>query len=157
MGTLIQIADLHHLREKANQEHKTIALANGCFDLLHIGHINYLKEAKALADILVVALNSDTSVRDLKGDKNLIFPERERAQLLCALIYVDYVIIFDELNVMNVLQTLKPEFHCKGTDYSAESVPEKAISDKLNIHTMIVGGPKLHSSTELKNKIKIKT
>lgn len=154
MGTLIQIADLPHLRKKANQEQRTIALANGCFDLLHIGHLNYLKDAKALADILVVALNSDASVHNLKEKKKLVFPENERAQLLCALIYVDYVIIFDELNVKNILKALKPDFHCKGTDYSIESVPEKTVSDKLNIQTRIVGGPKLHSSSELKRKIK---
>jgi len=150
MGTLIQIADLPVLRQKAYQEHKTISLANGCFDLLHSGHVNYLRDSKALADILVVALNSDASVHNLKGTKRLMFPEHERAQIVCALIYVDYVILFDELDVIAILKMLQPDFHCKGSDYTLESVPEKAISDQLNIQTRIVGGPKLYSSTELK-------
>jgi D-glycero-beta-D-manno-heptose 1-phosphate adenylyltransferase len=156
MGTLIQIIDLPALRKKAYQDHKTIALANGCFDLIHIGHINYLKETKTIADIVVVALNSDESVVKLKGSNRLIFPQDQRAQILCAINYVDYVIIFDEPDVTAILKALKPDFHCKGSDYTVENVPEKTLSDQLNIQTKIVGGPKLYSSTELINTIRTK-
>jgi rfaE bifunctional protein nucleotidyltransferase chain/domain len=140
---------LRKLREKCNAENKKIVLANGCFDLLHIGHINYLREAKQLGDILVVALNSDKSVRKIKGKGRPIMPQNERAELLCSLKYVDYVVIFDEDNVIPILKELRPDFHCKGSDYTVQSIPEKSFSDANNIKSVIVGGDKIQSSSNI--------
>jgi rfaE bifunctional protein nucleotidyltransferase chain/domain len=156
MGALIQINELDNLRTHCNQQNKTIALANGCFDIIHIGHVRYLKEAKELADILVVAINSDESVKKIKGNNRPLFPEKERAELLCAIRYVDYVVIFHEMTVEIILRTLRPDFHCKGSEYTEDSVPEKAISDEMHIKTCIVGGPKIHSSSALIQKIEKK-
>ncbi|OGF62357.1 MAG: hypothetical protein A2Y62_17045 [Candidatus Fischerbacteria bacterium RBG_13_37_8] len=156
MGALIQINNLSKLRNHCYKENKTITLANGCFDIIHIGHVRYLKEAKELADILVVAINSDESVKKIKGKDRPLFPEKERAELLCAIKYVDYVVIFNETTVETVLRTLRPDYHCKGSEYTEDSVPEKAISDEMNIKTRIVGGPKIHSSSALIQQIEKK-
>jgi len=108
----------------ANQK---VVMANGCFDLLHVGHIRYLAEAKKLGDCLVVAINSDESMRQLKGKGRPILPEKERAKLIAALSCVDYVVIFNELSPSRILETLKPAIHAKGTDYTEASVPERVI------------------------------
>jgi D-glycero-beta-D-manno-heptose 1-phosphate adenylyltransferase len=126
-----------------------IVLANGCFDILHVGHIRYLAGAKAEGDILVVAINSDNSVRKLKGEGRPILPERERAELVAALESVDYVTIFDESNVEPLLEALRPNVHAKGTDYTAETVPERAFADRLGIRVAIVGDAKNHSTRDL--------
>ncbi len=153
MSIIIDKNQLKTIREKCNIENKKIALANGCFDILHIGHINYLREAKKIADVLVVALNSDKSVKKIKGEGRPIMSQEERAELLSAIKYIDYIIIFDEENVIPILQELSPDFHCKGSDYSEESVPEKTFSDANNIRTIIVGGPKIESSSNIIQKI----
>jgi rfaE bifunctional protein nucleotidyltransferase chain/domain len=133
---------------------KSIVLANGCFDTLHVGHVRYLSGAKLEGDILVVAINSDSSVRPLKGPGRPILGEHARAQLVAALRVVDYVVIFPEPNVENLLLELRPDVHGKGTDYTAESVPERAIADRLGIRVAIVGDPKDHSTRALLEAIR---
>ena len=125
---------------------RAVVLANGCFDTLHVGHIRYLEGARREGDILVVAVNSDTSVCGLKGPGRPILPEAARAALVAALRAVDYVVIFSEPNVDQLLQDLHPDVHAKGTDYTADTVPERAISARLGIRVAIVGDPKDHST-----------
>lgn len=126
-----------------------IVLANGCFDLLHVGHTRYLAGAKAEGDILVVAINSDGGVRALKGEGRPVLPELDRAELVAALESVDYAIIFDEPNVEPLLEALRPNVHAKGTDYTLETVPERAVADRLGIRVAIVGDAKSHSTRDL--------
>ena len=141
------VQDLAHQLGKAPRER--LVLANGCFDLLHVGHVRYLRAARALGETLVVALNGDASVRALKGEGRPRVPAVERAELLVALRCVDYVVRFDELDVSRVLEVLRPAVHAKGTDYSVEGVPEYALAQRLGIETVIVGDPKDHSSSAL--------
>jgi rfaE bifunctional protein nucleotidyltransferase chain/domain len=126
-----------------------IVLANGCFDTLHVGHIRYLEGARREGDILVVGVNADSSVCALKGPGRPILGEQARAQLVAALRAVDYVVLFDEPNVEALLETLRPDVHAKGTDYTAETVPERATAARLGIRVAIVGDPKDHSTREL--------
>ena len=128
---------------------RTIAFANGCFDILHVGHIRYLESAAREADVLVVALNDDDSVRQLKGEGRPILPASDRAELVAALRCVDYVVIFDDPNVERLLMLLKPDVHCKGTDYTIDSVPERAVVQAYGGRTAIVGDPKSHATREL--------
>ena len=123
-----------------------IVLANGCFDTLHVGHIRYLQGASAEGDVLIVAVNSDSSVCALKGPGRPILPEQARAALVGALRSVDYVVLFSEPNVESLLQELRPDVHAKGTDYTSDSVPERATSARLGIRVAIVGDPKDHST-----------
>jgi rfaE bifunctional protein nucleotidyltransferase chain/domain len=127
---------------------KKVALANGCFDTLHVGHTRYLEGARREGDVLVVAVNSDSSVSALKGAGRPILPEAARAALVAALRAVDYVVSFSESNVEALLNELRPDVHAKGTDYTAETVPERATSDRLGIRVAIVGDPKDHSTRE---------
>ena len=126
-----------------------IVLANGCFDILHVGHTRYLNGARAEGDVLVVAINSDDGVRKLKGAGRPVLPELERAEIVAGLESVDYVIIFGEPNVEPLLEALRPNVHAKGTDYTAETVPERAVADRLGIRVAIVGDPKNHSTRDL--------
>jgi rfaE bifunctional protein nucleotidyltransferase chain/domain len=126
-----------------------IVLANGCFDLFHVGHIRYLAGAKSLGDILIVGINSDAQVRKLKGEKRPFMPERERAEIVSAFKFVDLVTIFDEPTVAELIRAVRPDFHAKGTDYTPESVPEREIVKEYGGKTAIVGDPKDHSSTDL--------
>ena len=130
-----------------------IVLANGCFDLFHVGHIRYLAGAKKLGDILIVGINSDEQVRKLKGENRPFMPETERAEMISALRFVDYVTIFDEPTVEELIRIVRPDFHAKGTDYTTETVPEKEIVKECGGQTAIVGDPKDHSSTELIKKV----
>ena len=125
---------------------RKVVLANGCFDTLHVGHIRYLEGARHEGDILVVAVNSDFSVCALKGPGRPILPESARAALVGALRAVDYVVLFSEPNVEQLLHDLHPDVHAKGTDYTADSVPERAVSARLGIRVAIVGDPKDHST-----------
>jgi len=126
-----------------------IILANGCFDLLHVGHVRYLRAAKALGGKVVVALNSDSSASAIKGEGRPRLPQLERAEILAALQDVDAVTIFDELDVRELVRTLRPDIHAKGTDYTAENVPERDIVIACGGRVAIVGDPKDHSTTEL--------
>lgn len=134
---------------KARAEGLTIVLANGCFDLLHVGHIRYLAAAKALGGVLVVGVNSDKQANALKGDGRPFVNENERAELISALRCVDLVTIFDEPTVEELIRTIRPDFHAKGTDYTTESVPERDIVWECGGKVVIVGDPKDHSSTEM--------
>jgi rfaE bifunctional protein nucleotidyltransferase chain/domain len=140
--------------EKKKENSQTIALANGGFDLIHIGHIRYLREAKKTADILVVALNSDKSLKSLKGKRRAIINEKGRVKIISSLECVDYVTIFDERSVDQVLLTLKPDFHCKGSDYRVDTVPEKDTVHSYGGKIAIVGGNKVRSTSEIINQIK---
>jgi rfaE bifunctional protein nucleotidyltransferase chain/domain len=126
-----------------------IVLANGCFDILHAGHVRYLEGARALGDVLVVAINSDLQVVRLKGEGRPILPERERAELVASVDAVDWVTIFDEPTVTELLLAMKPDVHAKGTDYTEETVPERDVVRSYGGRVAIVGDPKNHSTTEL--------
>lgn len=128
---------------------KRIVLTNGCFDVLHVGHIRYLSGARGEGDVLVVAINSDSSERSLKGPGRPILPERARGELVAALADVDYVLIFDEPNVEPLLRQLRPHVHAKGTDYTAATVPEREVAAELGIRVAIAGDPKNHSTRDL--------
>ena len=145
------------LRERL-VEHKRharrIVLANGCFDALHVGHIRYLEGARREGDVLVVGVNADSSVCKLKGSGRPILDEIARAQLVAALRCVDYVVLFAEPNVEPLLEELLPDVHAKGTDYTAETVPERAVAERLGIRVAIVGDPKDHSTRELLDSIR---
>jgi D-glycero-beta-D-manno-heptose 1-phosphate adenylyltransferase len=132
---------------------RTLALANGCFDLLHVGHVRYLRAAAAEADRLIVAVNDDGSVAGLKGDGRPILPASERAEIVAALRGVDYVVVFGDPDVERLLLLVKPDVHCKGTDYTIESVPERAIVLQYGGRTAIVGDDKTHATRELLKRI----
>lgn len=135
-------------------EGKSIALANGLFDILHVGHLRYLEAAAREADVLVVAVNSDRSARELKGAGRPVVPERERAELLAGFRCVDHVIVFDEATVAGVLRELRPDVHCKGTDYTTDTVPERAVAEELGIRIAIVGDAKRHATRDLLSRIR---
>jgi rfaE bifunctional protein nucleotidyltransferase chain/domain len=126
-----------------------ITLANGCFDLLHVGHIRYLHSAKQLGGRLVVAINSDESVRELKGDGRPLMPAEERAEILAALSDVDAVVVFPERDVRALIREVRPDVHAKGTDYTANTVPERDVVAECGGRVEIVGDPKDHSATEI--------
>jgi rfaE bifunctional protein nucleotidyltransferase chain/domain len=132
---------------------RTIAFANGCFDLLHAGHVRYLQGAAAQGDRLIVAVNDDRSVALLKGDGRPILPAPDRAELVAALRGVDYVVVFGDATVERLLRLVKPDVHCKGTDYTVESVPERAVVAEYGGRTAIVGDPKRHATRELLARI----
>jgi rfaE bifunctional protein nucleotidyltransferase chain/domain len=137
------------LREKLaepKRHSRRIVFANGCFDTLHVGHIRYLEGARREGDVLVVGVNADASVCDLKGPGRPILDENDRAQLVAALRCVDYVVLFAEPNVEALLEELRPDVHAKGTDYTAETVPERDVAARLGIRVAIVGDPKDHST-----------
>jgi len=133
---------------------RTIAFANGCFDLLHVGHARYLQGAAAEADRLIVAVNDDASVAALKGAGRPVQPAADRAELIAALRGVDYVVIFSDPTVERLLRLLKPDVHCKGTDYTVESVPERAVVAGYGGRTAIVGDPKQHNTRDLLSRIR---
>src|ERR1700722_17414976 len=126
-----------------------ITLANGCFDLLHVGHIRYLHSAKQLGGRLVVAINSDESVRELKGDGRPLMPAEERAEILAALSDVDAVVVFPERDVRALIREVRPDVHAKGTDYTANTVPERDVVAECGGRVEIVGDPKDHSASEI--------
>jgi D-glycero-beta-D-manno-heptose 1-phosphate adenylyltransferase len=137
----------------AKRRGQTVALCNGAFDLLHVGHLRYLQGAKAIADVVMVAVNSDDSVRRSKGPARPVIPEHERLELVQALRAVDHAFLFSTDTVEPVLRALLPTFHCKGTDYTEANVPEAALSSTLGVVTRIVGDPKDHSTTALAKKL----
>jgi rfaE bifunctional protein nucleotidyltransferase chain/domain len=132
----------------------TIAFANGCFDLLHVGHLRYLEGAAAEADCLIVAVNDDESVRRLKGEGRPILRAADRAELVAALRWVDYVVIFSEPTVRPLLEAIRPDVHCKGTDYTVDTVPERDVVRAYGGRIAIVGDPKDHSTRDLLARIR---
>jgi len=139
------------LREK--EKGRKVVMANGCFDLLHVGHIRYLEAARLEGDLLVVAVNSDASVRQLKGSGRPFVPQEERLEMVAALEAVDYVFLFHDLTLDRVLLRLKPHVQAKGTDYTEETVPERETVLSYGGRIAICGDPKYHSSTELGKKL----
>ena len=132
---------------------RTIALANGCFDILHVGHVRYLDAAAQEADVLVVAINDDASVKALKGENRPIMAAEHRAELVAALRSVDFVIVFPEPTVAPLLEAVRPDVHCKGTDYTADTVPERDTVRAYGGRIAIVGDPKNHSTRDLLERI----
>jgi rfaE bifunctional protein nucleotidyltransferase chain/domain len=158
MGQFVEnVEKLREILEKEKKAGKTVVFGNGCFDLLHVGHIRYLKGAKELGHILVVGLNDDASVAGLGKRKETVTPAMERAEIMAAIEYVDYVILFSEPTVESLLCTLKPHIHAKGTDYTEETVPEKDIVLAYGGKVAIVGDPKDHSTTAIIETLKGKT
>jgi len=133
---------------------ETVVLANGCFDLLHVGHIRYLRAAKALGGRLVVAINSDASARKLKGEGRPLMPEQDRAEIMAALEDVDAVVIFSEPDVRALVREIRPDVHAKGTDYTAQNVPERDLVVECGGRVEIVGDPKDHSSSDMLRAMK---
>jgi D-glycero-beta-D-manno-heptose 1-phosphate adenylyltransferase len=146
IGTL---SDVVERLATARSEGRSVAFANGCFDLLHVGHVRYLQGARAEADVLVVGVNGDASVRRLKGEGRPVMPEDDRALLVAALRVVDHVLVFHEDDVSAVLQALRPDVHCKGTDYTEETVPEREVVRSYGGRVAIVGDPKNHDTRAL--------
>ena len=144
---------LKEVIEKHKREGKKIIFGNGCFDILHVGHIRYIKSAKALGDILVIAINSDKSLEKIKKRKPII-SEDERLEILSAIKYIDYLTLFDEERVDKLILLLKPHIHAKGTDYTMENVPERNTVLSYGGKIAIVGDLKTHSSSDLIKKIK---
>jgi D-glycero-beta-D-manno-heptose 1-phosphate adenylyltransferase len=148
-ATVISRKDLAALGERLRREGRRIAFANGCFDLLHVGHVRYLQGAREQGDVLVVGINSDRSVTALKGPGRPVLSAEARCELVAALECVDYVVVFEEPNAESVLRELRPDVHCKGTDYSEETVPEREVMKALGGVVRIVGDTKNHSTREL--------
>jgi rfaE bifunctional protein nucleotidyltransferase chain/domain len=153
MGQIVSERELVDAVARDRAAGHTIAFANGCFDLLHVGHVRYLQGAAREGDRLVVALNDDRSVAALKGAGRPVLTAADRAELVAALRGVDYVVIFGDPNVERLLMLLKPDVHCKGTDYTVDSVPERAVVQAYGGRTAIVGDAKSHATRELISRI----
>ena len=153
MGRVLTEPDLLVAIADDRRDGCSIAFANGCFDLLHVGHVRYLQGAAAEADRLVVAVNTDRSVAALKGPGRPVLPEADRAELVSALRGVDYVVLFADATVERLLNALRPDVHCKGTDYTVETVPERAVVRAYGGRTAIVGDPKRHATRDLVARI----
>jgi D-beta-D-heptose 7-phosphate kinase/D-beta-D-heptose 1-phosphate adenosyltransferase len=153
-GKLVARGDLANLGERLRAEGRKVVFTNGCFDVLHVGHVRYLQQARALGDLLVVGVNTDAGVRRLKGPQRPIVPEEERAELLAALECVDYVILFDEPTPEESLRELRPAIHAKGGDYTEEQLPEAAIvrgyGGEVRIMPLVPG----RSTTDIVNRIR---
>ena len=155
MGRVLTVDALRQALASERESGKKIAFANGHFDLLHVGHLRYLQGAAAEGDVLVVGLNGDASVEELKGAGRPVVPAIERAELLAALEPVDYVVIFDGSTPAPLLRDLRPDVHCKGTDYGTpEKVPEYEVVKSYGGRTVLVGDPKDHATSDLISKVK---
>ncbi|MBI4483534.1 MAG: adenylyltransferase/cytidyltransferase family protein [Acidobacteria bacterium] len=154
MGKVISLEEASRIAAAARRDGKTVVFANGCFDLLHVGHARYLEGAKALGEVLIVGVNSDRSVRRLKGGTRPLLPEGSRAELVAAFRNVDYALIFDGETADEVLRRLKPHIHAKGTDYTEESVPERASVFSYGGKVAIAGDAKSHSTREILSRIR---
>src|SRR5262245_52367060 len=153
MGVVSE-AELEQTVARERAAGHSIAFANGCFDVLHVGHVRYLHGAKAEADRLIVAVNDDGSVARLKGEGRPILPAGDRAELIAGIRDVDYVVIFPETTVERVLTLLKPDVHCKGTDDTVDTVPERAVVAAYGGRTAIVGDSKQHATRDLLTRIR---
>jgi rfaE bifunctional protein nucleotidyltransferase chain/domain len=154
VGRVLSRSDLTAQVEADRAAGRTVAFANGCFDLLHVGHVRYLQAAACEADRLIVAINDDRSVAALKGPNRPLLSEADRAELVAALRGVDYVVIFPEPTVTPLLLALKPDVHCKGTDYTVDTVPERDTVRGYGGRIAIVGDPKDHSTRDLLARIR---
>ena len=153
MGRLISEAELIEAVARDRAAGRRVVFANGCFDLLHVGHIRYLKGAAAEGDRLIVAVNDDRRVRELKGPERPIVPAAERAEILAALAAVDYVVVFADATVERLLRLLTPDVHCKGPDYTVDTVPERAVVRAYGGQTKIIGADKDHSTRNLVERL----
>lgn len=153
-GRILDPAELARLLDATPEAREGLVLANGLFDLLHVGHVRYLEAARAEGRSLVVALNSDRSARALKGPSRPVVPLAERLEMVASLRCVDWATWFDEDTVENLLRRLRPAAHAKGTDYTVESVPEREVARSLGIRTVIVGDPKRHASSEMIERLR---
>lgn len=149
MGEIVTREELVERVRRGRERGLTFAFANGAFDLLHVGHVRYLEAARREADRLIVAVNDDASIRGLKGPARPVLPAADRAELVASLRAVDYVVIFAEPTVAPLLELLRPDVHCKGTDYTVDTVPERAVVQSYGGRTAIVGDPKQHDTREL--------
>jgi rfaE bifunctional protein nucleotidyltransferase chain/domain len=149
MSKIKKRTELKKIIEKLKKQGKKIVFANGCFDLIHVGHIRFLKSAKKRGDVLVVGINSDASTKRLKGKGRPIINEKARAEIVASFEFVDYVVIFNENTVEKTLKILMPDYHAKGTDYTKDTVPEKEISKKIGTKIIIVGDRKKHSTKDI--------
>ncbi len=147
------LAELREIATEAREAGRTVVFGNGCFDLLHVGHIRYLQGARELGDILILGLNGDRSVRKLKGSDRPLMPELERAEILAALECVDYIVVFDDPTVDGLLDQIRPDVHAKGTDYSEDTVPERETVLGYGGRIAIVGDPKEHSTRDYVRRI----
>lgn len=154
MNKIIKDENLDDLLKNLKDNSKTIALTNGCFDILHIGHARYLKEARKLADVLIVGINSDLSVKKLKGENRPINNENDRAELLSYFEFVDYTVIFTEQTADNLLLKVKPDIYVKGGDYTKESLPENKTIDQINAKVAFIDFVNGYSTTNIINRSK---
>src|SRR5688572_13596093 len=154
MGEVLSRAELVERVAEDRRHGLTHAFANGGFDLLHVGHVRYLEAARREADRLIVAVNDDKSIRGLKGASRPVLPEADRAELVAALRAVDYVVVFPEPTVTPLLELLHPDVHCKGTDYTVDTVPERETVRDYGGRIAIVGDPKDHSTSDLLSRLK---
>lgn len=151
---IASLAEVARACEGHRAEGRSVALANGVFDLLHVGHVRYLEAARAMADVLVVAVNTDASTRRNKGPDRPVIPEHERAELVAALGCVDHVVLFDEPTVVPVIRALRPDLQVKGTDYTPEGIPERAEVEAYGGRVAVAGDPKDHSTTAMIGRLK---
>ncbi|MBI3016370.1 MAG: adenylyltransferase/cytidyltransferase family protein [Candidatus Tectomicrobia bacterium] len=154
-GKLRTLAEMETIGAELKKNGKVLVFANGCFDLLHVGHVRYLKAARALGDALVVAVNSDRSARRLKGPGRPFTPQDERLEILAALECVDHLLLFDEATVAELLLRLKPHIHAKGADYTEETVPEREVVLSYGGRIAITGDLKTRSSSEIGSRLKL--
>jgi D-glycero-beta-D-manno-heptose 1-phosphate adenylyltransferase len=150
---ILSCQGLQTVLQEHRRRRREIVLANGVFDLLHVGHVRYLEAARAEGDILVVGINSDSSTRARKGEGRPIMTERARAAVVAAVAAVDYVVIFDELDVNKLLREIRPDVHAKGTDYAVDTVPERELAKLLGVRIAICGDPKDHSTHDILDRI----
>ncbi|MGA2629977.1 MAG: adenylyltransferase/cytidyltransferase family protein [Terriglobia bacterium] len=146
---IIPFTEAGELGKRLRQEGRRIAFANGCFELLHVGHVRYLQGAREQGDVLVVGVNSDRSAAGLKGPGRPLLPQEARAELVAALACVDFVVIFDDPTAEGILREVRPHVHCKGTDYTEATVPEREVMKELGGTVRIVGDPKNHSTRDI--------
>jgi rfaE bifunctional protein nucleotidyltransferase chain/domain len=149
LGRWIDMETARKVAADARAAGKRVVLANGCFDPIHVGHVRYLEGAKAEGDLLIVAVNSDRSVASLKGPGRPLLNESDRIELVAAMEAVDFVVVFEGQTVASVIETIRPDVHCKGTDYTQESVPERDVTQRVGGETRIVGDPKDHATRDL--------
>lgn len=150
---IVNLPELARRVAEAREQGQRIVFANGCFDVLHVGHVRYLEAAKALGDLLIVGVNSDDQARRLKGEGRPLLPQDQRAEIVASLEAVDFVTIFAEPTVEQLLLSLKPDIHAKGTDYTEDSVPERDVVRSYGGRVAIVGDPKNHSSSEIIDRV----
>ena len=152
MGRIVSQSEIIDIVRKGQSEGKTFAATNGCFDILHVGHVRYLKKTKSLADYSIVMLNSDSSVKQIKGPERPINCEQDRAEILSALIYVDYVVLFEESSPAKLLEAIRPDIYTKGADYTLETLPERDVVIRNDIKVEFIEFVQGKSTTNVINK-----